>query len=199
MLCAACGKEGNKMARTVRYIEVIADDGGGLTLQVGQTWRHVYDDSRQLADDLKALVRGEHPLTDWDGNEADQYERISYDADVVRNGGYRWYTGTPRQVVAQIAEDAQCGWRNVEAVAAHMIDDCTGGWPHGDGGIAKAIKDKAKAKGYRLQVSQHSPEGYEGAYSLECFGEDGKPDRCFGDWATWAAARRDIADIVEAL
>ena len=39
----------------------------------------------------------------------------------------------------------------------------------------------AEKRGYRLQLSQHKPDGLEGAWSLQCFAlpESGKEDKDF--------------------
>lgn len=71
-------------------LEVIIDNGGGLTVQC-DNFVHAYDGSsneavaKQAADDVAALLRGEDP-SDWDGNEPEC--RINYTHDQIRNGGY---------------------------------------------------------------------------------------------------------------
>ena len=69
--------------------DVIFDNGGGTTLQVGKRgFVHHYDDPTQAAQDVKILLDGGN-TTDWDGNEPQS--RMSYDMDMERNGGYKWH------------------------------------------------------------------------------------------------------------
>jgi hypothetical protein len=66
--------------------EIIFDNGGGTTLQCAK-FTHCYDNPEQAAVDVRALLDGES--TDgWDGNNEE--DRMEYDHDTVRNGGYRW-------------------------------------------------------------------------------------------------------------
>jgi hypothetical protein len=71
-------------------LEVIIDNGGGLTVQCDE-FIHAYDGSsdeaiaKQAAADVAALLRGEDP-SGWDGNEPEC--RINYTYDQIRNGGY---------------------------------------------------------------------------------------------------------------
>ena len=37
--------------------------------------------------------------------------------------------------------------------------------------VNPATRRACEKIGYRLQVNQHAPEGYEGAYTLDCFSE----------------------------
>lgn len=70
----------------IRHVELVADNRGGFTLQVGKTWRHRYDFARQVADHLPGSVAGEHLLKDTQG---------VLPAIVRANGGgYRYYEGT---------------------------------------------------------------------------------------------------------
>lgn len=72
-------------------LEVILDNGGGLTVQCDE-FVHAYDDdsydamAKHAATDVQALLNGTDP-SDWDGNEPEN--RIDYDQDEIRNGGYR--------------------------------------------------------------------------------------------------------------
>jgi hypothetical protein len=92
-------------------IQLIADNAGGLTLQVATRPRYVhhyygnYDYAGHLADDLVELVTGSHPR-DWEGNEIAELGWMVYDRNIARNGGYTWYEGTPRQVVRAVLDDA---------------------------------------------------------------------------------------------
>lgn len=72
-------------------LEVILDNGGGLTVQC-DGYTHAYDDASyeamatHAATDVRALLDGADP-SDWDGNEPEN--RIDYDSNQLRNGGYR--------------------------------------------------------------------------------------------------------------
>lgn len=66
--------------------------------------------------------------------------------------------------------------------------------------VTKSLKNKAAKKGYRLQVSQHAPEGYKGAYSLQCFTDvAGKENRDFDLGDTEAEARKNLNLVVKNL
>ena len=69
---------------------VIFDNGGGTTLQVGKRgFVHNYDNPTQAAEDVKVLLADDN--TDgWEGNEPEC--RMEYDYDVERNGGYQWHS-----------------------------------------------------------------------------------------------------------
>jgi len=68
------------------------DNGGGATLVCG-TFAHSYDDGKQLAADVLAIICGANPSKDWDGNDEElrgamrsadlsQYDKVLYLADV---------------------------------------------------------------------------------------------------------------------
>lgn len=67
-------------------IDVIFDNGGGITIQT-TTYAHYYQDPAQAAEDYKLIISGAD-TGDWEGNEIDN--RMEYDAEQVRNGGYLW-------------------------------------------------------------------------------------------------------------
>lgn len=68
--------------------EVVFDNGGGTTLQVGERgYVHHYDTPEQAAQDVKVLIAT--GTTDgWEGNEPES--RIEYDLETELNGGYFW-------------------------------------------------------------------------------------------------------------
>lgn len=70
---------------------VIFDNGGGITVQLGD-WAHWYNDPKQAAEDVSEYVK--NPNTDdWDGHEDDAAE-LDPSHDDIRNGGYRiWMVG----------------------------------------------------------------------------------------------------------
>jgi hypothetical protein len=61
----------------MRNIEIIFDNGGGITLQKTDTpyYIHYYGNPAQLADDIRAIIAGNGP-EEWDGN---QYEELMED------------------------------------------------------------------------------------------------------------------------
>jgi len=88
--------------------QVIEDNGGGLTLYVFDEngidggiirWAHGgYEFSvGTLTDDIQALINGDDPLTDWEGNMGDPQQSW----DRLDNYEYGW------KVVAQVA-DGKC-------------------------------------------------------------------------------------------
>lgn len=56
-------------------ITVIADNGGGVTLQVvkpsGYRYQHYYDDAKQAAHDVMTAQDNSTDVCDWDNNEAE--------------------------------------------------------------------------------------------------------------------------------
>jgi hypothetical protein len=103
-------------------INVIADNGGGITLQVindnGSKYQHTHDDADQCATDIKAALAGDNAARDWDGNEVsdddDSAWLISTD-DQIRNGGYREVLGVTS--VSDFEDWDDCGWGNCTALA----------------------------------------------------------------------------------
>jgi hypothetical protein len=92
---------------------IIFDNGGGITLQLGDEFAHFYQDAAQAAEDLKSFL--EDPDTsDWEGHEEEAMDCEPTDEE-IRNGGYRVY----RDV-----EDLQpnSGWRNEEDFCAAFQD-----------------------------------------------------------------------------
>jgi hypothetical protein len=104
------------MTMTRAALIIIADNGGGLTLQIvdpaGRQYQHTYDNPAHCARDIRDFL-ADGTTEDWDGNEADDEEGVSQwlepsDED-VRNGGYR---------VLSLADlDPESGWRNIRELA----------------------------------------------------------------------------------
>lgn len=68
---------------------VIFDNGGGTTLQVGKRgFVHNYDNAGQCAEDVKVLL-ADGNTKDWEGDEPEC--RTEFDFDIERNGGYQWH------------------------------------------------------------------------------------------------------------
>jgi hypothetical protein len=97
-----------------REIEIIADNGGGVTIQDHMTpYAHYYSDPRQVVTDLRAIVAGNLPDT-WDGNEYDG-TMIEYDFDMESNGGYQWFAGTAQEILDGLSNTSidDVSWGNV--------------------------------------------------------------------------------------
>jgi len=52
---------------------LIFDNGGGLTLQLNNTYAHWYQNMNQAAEDLKAYIKDKNTEY-WDGNEEESME-----------------------------------------------------------------------------------------------------------------------------
>ena len=89
---------------TKKEIDVIADNGGGLTLQVHgrKPYLHSYDRADLLAENLRAIARGADPANDWEGNEYPETALDVYSYDVERTGGYHWWHGSAKKIIAEI-------------------------------------------------------------------------------------------------
>ncbi len=106
-----------------RMITVIADNGGGLTLIIGKKWIHSYDNAAHIADDILTYKK-ERSTRSWEGNEIADYKDAGmpvYDCNTERNGGYRWFSGSPAQVIDQIVSAPEWGY-NLSALAQALID-----------------------------------------------------------------------------
>jgi hypothetical protein len=66
--------------------KVIFDNGGGITLQLGD-WAHWYNDADQAAEDYHNYIT-DGSTEGWDGHEDDAAE-LDPTNDDIRNGGYR--------------------------------------------------------------------------------------------------------------
>jgi hypothetical protein len=94
-------------------IEVIIDNGGGLTVQC-DGFVHAYDGSsdeaiaKQAAADVAALLKGEDPSGWDDGNEPDC--RINYTADEIRNGGYWVLDNSDLRVIVETENETRGGY-----------------------------------------------------------------------------------------
>ena len=66
--------------------KIILDNGGGITLQMGE-FAHYYDDPKHAARDLADWLEDADTST-WDGHEEEAAE-CSPTGDDIRNGGYR--------------------------------------------------------------------------------------------------------------
>lgn len=94
-------------------LTVIFDNGGGITLQLGE-WAHHYGGYdgyvEQAAQDyINYLNEGD---TDgWEGHEDDASDLVpTYDD--MRNGGYRVFRG--EDIAELVASEDYYGWQNIE-------------------------------------------------------------------------------------
>ena len=104
-------------------ITIIADNGGGLTLQLtndnGERYQHYYESAVQCARDVKAAL--DDTFADWDGNEAEEDEdgtprwmNVTYED--IRRGGYRELTVADLDAL----DPETCSWNNIrELVGAY--------------------------------------------------------------------------------
>jgi len=98
------------MEKKIINFDLIFDNGGGITIQTSD-YAHTYDSAKQAAEDMHAILDGADPAKDgWAGNELDNgVEPMSYEPDVERNGGYRWYMNE-----VPTLEDGNMSWGNIE-------------------------------------------------------------------------------------
>lgn len=88
---------------------LIFDNGGGLTLQLGD-WAHCYDDMEQAARDYAEYIKT-GSTEGWEGHE-DFAAELDPDYDQIRNGGYRVYTAA--EISAEVANEDSTSWRNID-------------------------------------------------------------------------------------
>lgn len=114
------------MDKSIGYVEIILDNGGGTTLQYeadegGYKYKHHYYDPSQAAEDVILLFSGEDPC-DWDGNEISDDNPIEeYDPETERNGGYLWYDhGDLRRMLETKKRDGRAWGANDEAFVTSL-------------------------------------------------------------------------------
>lgn len=101
------------MKTTKKDITIICDNGGGITLQVGD-YQHTYDDAKHCANDIREILAGESTY-DWDGNEAEYW--INPTAEQISNGGYRVF-----DLDGIISVDPESiGWHNIRELHNAMV------------------------------------------------------------------------------
>ncbi len=97
-------------------ITIIADNGGGLTLQLvddyDQRYQHHYMSPTQCAGDIK-IVQEDGSFEGYDGNEAEDEDGndcwLYPTYDQIRNGGYR--------ILSADQLDVESSWRNIRELA----------------------------------------------------------------------------------
>jgi len=103
-------------------ITLIADDGGGLTLQVTNgdvKYQHYYSDvTRQAAEDTLAALSGDD-TTWWEGNEVDD-GWLETTANELQNGGYQELSA--KSIDDVIKWGADNDWNNVSELSCLLKD-----------------------------------------------------------------------------
>ena len=88
---------------------IIFDNGGGITLQLGD-YGHYYDNPKQAARDYNDyLVSGS--TNDWEGHEEEALE-LDPTYDEISNGGYRVYNS--EEIAAEVDDEDSSGWGNID-------------------------------------------------------------------------------------
>jgi len=108
----------DKAAGSMRHpsLEVVFDDGGGITVQC-RRYVHNYDDAQQAASDVSELLAGADPAG-WDGNAPGH--RIRYTNEQIRNGAYLVLDSVQlREATKQQADDSS--WHNVRDFLAALL------------------------------------------------------------------------------
>ncbi len=98
---------------------IILDNGGGITLQMGE-YGHYYEDAAQAANDISNWLH-DGDTSDWDGCETDAVELDPTDEQVA-NGGYRRFR-LDRDVdtLLRLAREVGvCHWGNAEELSAAL-------------------------------------------------------------------------------
>lgn len=72
-----------------KKVTIVFDNGGGVTLQIGDEFAHHYLYPEQAANDFEDYLNNAS-TTSWEGHEPDALELDPDDND-IRNGGYRVY------------------------------------------------------------------------------------------------------------
>jgi hypothetical protein len=104
----------------MREINIIADNGGGLTLQLidddNNRYQHYYDSPGVISADIKEAQTNNN-FAAWDGNEAEDEDGndlwLYVGQEQIKNGGYRELT--PDDLLKVKLDD--CSWRNVRELA----------------------------------------------------------------------------------
>ncbi|OPX46427.1 hypothetical protein CLHUN_02430 [Ruminiclostridium hungatei] len=108
------------MINTNLKATAIFDNGGGLTLQLGDNYGHYYPHNMQQAAEDYAQYLADQDTSWWEGNEDDARE-LEPELEQIRNGGYKVYNASdiagllPMIDTQQFKEDGYItGWYNVD-------------------------------------------------------------------------------------
>jgi hypothetical protein len=108
-LSAMYGGNYKKEASPMKNATVIFDNGGGITLQLGD-WAHCYDDPYQAAVDYAEYIKTGN-TEGWEGHE-DFAAELDPEYDQIRNGGYRVYNAA--EIEAELKNEDYTGWANID-------------------------------------------------------------------------------------
>lgn len=106
-------------------INAIADNGGGITLQITsdaeEKYQHTYYDIEQCAGDLLQAIGGANAYHDWDGNEVaeDDAAWLIASYEDIRNGGFAEILGV--KSVDDLAAWSKSSWHNCAELAAIVV------------------------------------------------------------------------------
>lgn len=89
-------------------IEIIFDNGGGVTLQTADGFVHHYSDARQAAQDAMTYV-DTGSSKGWEGNEPEH--RVEVTDEQIRSGGYRVFDQDDVRDYLHVQHDGS--WQNV--------------------------------------------------------------------------------------
>jgi PAS domain-containing protein len=97
-------------------LNIVCDDGGGITL-VTPGYQHYYDyGSEVLGEDIKAYLI-DQDTSDWSGNDLEEgIDPLIYNPDVERNGGYRWLVADDLYTLAR--DQGELSWHNLSELRA---------------------------------------------------------------------------------
>jgi hypothetical protein len=98
--------------------QAIFDNGGGITLQLGD-FAHHYSDPKQAATDWLAFQKAKD-TTEWDGHEEDSAE-LEPSYDEIRNGGYRVMDADDISKMIDDCEE-ETGWSNLDRFVAAVAE-----------------------------------------------------------------------------
>jgi len=89
---------------------LIFDNGGGLTLQLNNSYAHWYQNMNQAAEDLKVYIK-EGNTEGWEGHEESEME-LNPQYDQIQNGGYRVFS--IEDIIAMSKDEyTDTGWGNI--------------------------------------------------------------------------------------
>jgi hypothetical protein len=93
--------------------QAIFDNGGGITLQMGNFAQH-YSDVAQAATDWVAY-QSSKDASEWDGHE-DEAADLEPTYDEIRNGGYCLLDA--KDITRMINDAVETGWYNIDRFLA---------------------------------------------------------------------------------
>ena len=102
-------------------LQIVFDNGGGVTLQTSDGYAHYYQDMRLAAVDAMAFA--DSGSTDgWDGNDPDAL--INHTHDQINNGGYRVYDQDDVRDYMHVRideDDDNQSWQNIRDFFGNIL------------------------------------------------------------------------------